>query len=144
MALSERPDCWRHGLSTCVICLCDSRVSGVTQRSRAWHRVSIMKSHRCLFFFFCVCTLLSNCASLPAFMPSCAYPSAHVCMCVYLRVCLTLKGPHSSSEAQWWPAARQVYNRAPVVWLVWSCVSSSGRDVKKCLGQEESNFSVQH
>lgn len=35
-----------------------------------------------------MCTLLSNCASLPAFMPSCAYPSAHVCMCVYLRVCV--------------------------------------------------------
>lgn len=97
-----------------------------------WHWVLIMKS--CPFSFYVRAVF----PTVPTFMPACVYLS------VYVR--FTLKGPHSSSEAQRWPGARQAYNRAPVVWLVWSCVSSFGRDVKKkkkCLGQE-SSFCMQH
>lgn len=86
-----------------------------------------------------MCTLFSKCvrASLLTSMPACVYISVYVC------VWFTLKGPHSSSEAQWWPGARQAHNRVPVVWLAWSCVSSFGRNIKKCLSQE-SNFCTEH
>lgn len=117
-------------LLLCVICWCDPQewCAARIQTSSLWHGCLIIKSYSCLLH---VDTLFQLPLSLP--LLSSFLHNVCVCVMVCVRVWFTLKGPHSSSEAWWWPEARQAYNRALVVWRLWSCVSSFRRDVRKML-----------